>query len=328
MSETDFGGARGATCPLHPERLASRTCTRCGNFMCDTCSEEGTQTQCPNCRAREGVGRRFPLDRHNWSIVGLVESCWEGFKREWVLLSVGAFLFFAASIMGSLISQLLSFIGGASGSTVFMGLMVIVGTLGSWVVQGIATLGLLRICLDVLNGQRADMGRFFSQLNKLLPYLLTLLLSILLMLPVVILCLGGALVTLIAMSDFALSELFTSDVLMEALTGASPQTYLAMGAVGFLLYLGPGLWLTMPLVLMQPALVATDNPSPVETLRRCFTYAKGQRLPMFGVMAIGVCFLLIGVMLCCLPGLPAMAFFQLMLAGLYLSLSRGAEEEV
>ncbi|NTX10123.1 hypothetical protein HUA74_28460 [Myxococcus sp. CA051A] len=327
MSESDFGRGRGAMCPLHPDHLAQRTCTRCGNFMCDTCSEGGTQVHCPTCREREGLGQAFPLDRHNWSVGGLLEVCWERFKREWVMLSVGAILFFAAAMVGSFVSQILSFIGGLSGSTTVTVLMVIVGTVLSWVIQGMGTLGITRMCLDVLQGQRADLGRMFSQLSKLVPYLLTLLLSFAVMLPVIILCFGAALAVFVGMSGVSLAEVGSSEEAINAVISNTPPHVLVVAfVVGAGLYIFPGLWLVMPLVLMQPALVDAENPGPVETLKRCFAAAQGQRLGMLGTLFIGAVIFIVGIFLCCLPGIPALAFFQLLLAGLYLSLSKGAEE--
>ncbi|NVJ25151.1 hypothetical protein HUW62_28385 [Myxococcus sp. AM011] len=328
MSDSDFGRGRGASCPLHPDHLAQRTCTRCGNFMCDTCSEHGAQAHCPTCREREGLGRAFPLDRGNWSIGDLVEVCWDRFKREWVMLSVAAIIFFAASIMGSFISQMLSFIGGMAGSTTVIVLTTIVGTVASYVIQGMVGLGFTRMCLDVLQGQRADLGRMFSQLPKLVPYLLTMLLSFAVMLPVIILCVGVALAVFVGMSGVSLAELDldSTESFTRAVTNTSPQVFVATFAVGIGLYIFPGMWLIMPLVLVQPAIANEEAPGPVETLKRCFAAAKGQRLGMFGTMALGCVGLMVGIILCCLPVLPALGFFQLLLCGLYLSLSKGAEE--
>lgn len=328
MSDSDFGRGRGASCPLHPDHLAQRTCTRCGNFMCETCSEHGTQPHCPTCREREGLGRAFPLDRGNWSIGGLVEVCWDRFKREWVMLSVAAIIFFAASMMGSFISQILSFIGGMSGSTTVIVLTTLVGAVVSWVIQGMFSLGITRMCLDVLQGQRADLGRMFSQLSKLVPYLLTMLLSFAVMLPIIILCVGAALAVFVGASGVSLAELSSGsdDAVNQMVSNMPPRVLVMTFLVGIGLYIFPGLWLLMPLVLVQPAIANDEAPGPVETLKRCFAAAKGQRLGMFGTMALGVVALIVGLILCCLPVLPALGFFQLLLCGLYLSLSKGVEE--
>jgi hypothetical protein len=39
----------GARCATHPEVVAGRVCSRCGNFMCSACDDRGV---CPSCRAR------------------------------------------------------------------------------------------------------------------------------------------------------------------------------------------------------------------------------------------------------------------------------------
>ncbi|MCK8499298.1 hypothetical protein [Myxococcus fulvus] len=327
MSDSDFGRARGATCPLHPDDLAQRTCTRCGNFMCDTCSERGTQSHCPPCRAREGLGRDFPLDRDNWSFSRLFDVCLDAFKREWVMLSVGALLVFAASMGGNLLSQMFSFIGAATESVVAMVMTTLVGIALTWVIQGAVTLGYLRMAMDVLQGQRADLARVFSQFSKLGTYLLTMLLTFALVLPLVLVGLGILVAIFVAGAGISLAELNSLSEFDGAMRGVSPGLIGLMVLVSAVLYLGPGLWLMLPLVLVQPALADQENPTALETLRLAYVHAKGFRLSIFGVLALGGFIVLLGFILCCLPALPAMGLFQLLLAGLYLAISRGGRQE-
>ncbi|WP_191264333.1 hypothetical protein [Comamonas sp. JC664] len=328
MAETESGA--GASCPLHPAFEAVSTCTRCGNFMCRTCSQGGSQAWCPACLQREGMGRSFPLNRENWSVSGLLELAWEAFKREWVMLSVGMLIFMAASFAGQVFSQIMSLIGGVADSIVATVLLFCVGALGSYVIQGAVTLGFLRMSMDVLNGQRADIARMFSQFGKVPVYLGTLLLSFLLMTPllvlIVVVSVGAGLATgsvswseLTALLDMSESELSGS---MAAMMPA----FTVMGVTALLLYIFPGAWLLTPLVLLQPELARTDSPGVVESLRRCFAYAKGERLAIVGTLLLGGLVVLAGFLLCCLPSIPALGLFQLMLAGLHMSLSNGAEE--
>lgn len=328
MAETDF--TSGASCPLHPGFEAVGTCSRCGNFMCRTCSEGGSKAWCPTCLQREGMGQAFPLNRENWSVSGLWDVSWDAFKREWVMLCVGVLIFLAGSFAGQVVSQLFSVVSGVTESVAITVLGFIVGMIGSYAIQGAITLGFLRMCMDVLNGQRADLGRMFSQFGKVPTYLGTLFLSFLVMLPllllIVVAAVGAGLATgtvswseAMALKDLPPSEL--NAAMMSMVPGLA-----VMGIVAIALYIFPGAWLLTPLILMQPELARTESPGAVETLRRCFAYARGQRLPMLGTVLLGGVLTGASVLLCCLPVIPALGFFQLVLAGLALSLSNGAEE--
>ncbi|MCY1017682.1 hypothetical protein [Pyxidicoccus sp. MSG2] len=335
MAEMDFGRGAGALCPLHPEQRASRTCTRCGNFMCDTCSEGGIQLTCPTCRERAGMGHAFALTRERWSVGALLETCWDAFKGEWVMICVGVLIVIAGSLVGNVVSQVLSFIGGMADHWAVTGLFLVIGFILSTVVQGLVSIGFMRMLFDVLDGRRADVGQMFTQFHKAVPYLLTTLLTFALMIPVVLLIFGVALGA--AALTGGLDALRSADW-MGANGGNDPSAELirVFGSLGpslavMLLVFGglsvfPGMWVILPLMLVQPELARSENPNPVETLRRCFAYASGQRLAMLGTSLLGGVITLAGVLACCVGVLPASAFFQLMLAGLYLTLSNGVEE--
>ncbi|WP_164011559.1 hypothetical protein [Pyxidicoccus trucidator] len=335
MAEMDFGRGAGALCPLHPERMASGTCTRCGNFMCETCSERGTQAMCPGCRERAGLGAQaFTLNRENWSVGALLEVCWEAFKREWVMITVGVLIVMAGSIVGSIVSQILGVIGGVADHWAVTGLFLVIGYIVSTVVQGLVSLGFLRMLFDVLEGQRADVGRMFTQFHKAVPYLLTTLLIFALFIPLLLLVFGGALgaaaitgglsslqnVDWTAMGGDSASEEVARNI------GSLGPSLVVAGLVGFGLYIFPGMWLILPMLLVQPALARSENPTPMETLRRCFAYARGERWSLVGVSLLGGAIGIAGFLACCVGVLPAVGLFQLLVAGVYLALSNGAEE--
>jgi hypothetical protein len=332
MAEMDFGRGERALCALHPEQTASRTCARCGNFMCDTCGQGGTQALCPTCREREGRGDAFPLGRDTWTVGALVDTCWEAFKREWVMLCVGVLLVVAASFVGQIVSQVLSVVGGLVDSFAITVLFLFLGYLASTVVQGVVSLGFLRMLFDVLEGRKADVGRVFSQLHKAVPYLLTLLLMFLLLLPLFLLMLVAALGAAAATGGLEALESVNWTALVEgaggeeAARGASAllPTLWWMLLVAGLVYLFPGLWLLTPLLLVQPELAYTERPTAVDTLRRCFAYARGQRLGMVGTALLGFVLIIAGILACCVGVVPATGFFNLLVAGLYLSLRTGA----
>ncbi|QSQ21004.1 hypothetical protein JY651_38260 [Pyxidicoccus parkwayensis] len=336
MAETDFGRGVGALCAIHPERAASRICSRCANFMCEVCSDSGTQAMCPTCRERTGLNaRNFPLSRDNWSMGALLETCWEAFTREWVMISVGVLIFFAGSVAGNVVSRALNTVGGLSDHWAINGVFFVAGLILSTVVQGLVTLGLMRMLFDVLEGRRVEVERIFTQFHKAVPLLLTTLLIYALMLPLFVLVIGGMLGALAITGGL---DAIRSADWMGVSGGNDPSAELirvlgtlgpSMGLmvlVGFALYVFPGMWLMMPLTLVQPELARSENPQPLEVLRRCFAYSRGQRLPMVGIFLFGGVLVAAGVCLCCVGAIPAMGLFQLLIAGLYLTLSKGGAE--
>ncbi|MCP3136561.1 B-box zinc finger protein [Pyxidicoccus xibeiensis] len=334
MSEMGFGPETGASCPRHQGLAAVATCERCGNFMCRTCSRGGSEATCPSCRERTGQEVAFPLSRDNWSIGGLVETCWEAFKREWVMITVGVLIVAGASIVGQIASQIISLIGGAVDSVAVTLVAAVVGYLVATVIQGVVTIGFFRMLFDVLNGQKADLARVFTQFHKTVPYLLTSLLTIAMVLPFAFVVIGAALAVAAATGGLealqgvdwtALGDAEAGDAAFEGLSALGPSLG-AMVFVATALYIFPGLWLMMPLVLVQPELAKQDNPTPMETLRRCFAYARGQRLSMLGTTLLGGLFVVAGFMACCVGFLPAAGLVQVLMAGLYLTLSNGADQ--
>ncbi|NMO18230.1 hypothetical protein HPC49_18200 [Pyxidicoccus fallax] len=334
MAEMDFGGGTRALCALHPGQAAASTCTRCGNFMCDTCSVGGTQALCPGCCERAGVRHTFALRRDTWTVSTLMDACWEAFKREWVMVSVGVLVVIAASFAGQIVSQILSMMGGVVDNIAVTVLFAIVGYIASTVVQGVVSIGFMRMLMDVLNGGKADLMRIFSQLHKTVPYLLTTLLMFALMLPLLLVVVGAGLGTLAATVGLgaldgidwtALNGPNPSGQVVEDVASLAPG-FIAAGLVAVALYIFPGLWLITPLLLVQPELAHTENPTAMGTLRRCFAYARGERLPMVGTVLLGSLAMLAGVFACCVGMIPAAGFFNLMVAGLYLTLRNGADE--
>ncbi|MBZ4419666.1 hypothetical protein [Myxococcus sp. RHSTA-1-4] len=334
MAEMDFGGGAGALCPLHPAHAASSTCTRCGNFMCDTCSEGGAQALCPGCRERTGLGQSFPLTRGTWTVSALLDTAWAAFKRDWVMICVGVLIAMAGSIVGEIVKQILTLMGGVVDNVAVTAVFIGLGYLGSTVVQGVANLGLMRMLLDVLEGRKADLGRIFTQFHKAVPYLLTTLIIFAVMLPFLLLVFGagvgaaavtGGLGALESLDWTSLNEGNPSEETVREF-GTLWPAMVAMLVVGGGLSIFPGMWLGMPLLLVQPELARSENPTAMATLRRCFAYARGHRLGMLGAALLGTLITFAGILACCVGLVPAAGLFNLMMAGLYLALSNGAEE--
>ncbi|MCP3099048.1 hypothetical protein LZ198_09195 [Myxococcus sp. K15C18031901] len=323
MAEMDEGRPGGAECALHPGRNALRTCKRCGNFMCGTCSEGGAHWACPTCREREGIGPAFLLDRSDLTLGNLLDVCWTTFQRDWVMLSLGMFLVFAASMAGGLLSQALNFIGGVMDSMTAFVVFTIAGTLLSSLVQGVATLGFLRMCMDALSGQRADLATLFSQMSKAFRFVLIQLAGILCAVPLIILGGVGVVATLAILGV----PWNSGEDVFAILSGVSAGPLAAALAVGTVVMLVPAAWLLTPLALAQPALAFRNDAGVMEILRHCFAAARGHRINIIVTLLLGAALSIVGFILCCVGLVPAVALFYVMLAGLYMALVNGLEEE-
>ena len=317
MSDTDFGRGAGPTCALHPLRSATGTCTRCGSFMCDTCSDGGTSARCPTCRERQGA--TFPLHRDNWTVSALWDVCWAAFQREWGMLSLAVLISLGVSGGSQLLVQMGVGIGAAADSPVLVGVRGGAAFLAPLVVQGRGQMGVLRVCFDVLLGGRVDLARLFSQMHKVIPYLLTLLL--LFVLVVVPLILLGGLGFLVVLGAGLSSDAARG----EWLNALGP----ILGVVALLsvVMLVPLFYVLLPLYFIQPELTYEEAPpSPMTVLRRCWELARGQRLAMVGVGLITAVVMIGGVIACCVGLIPAMGLSQLLVAGMYLALRPPSDE--
>jgi hypothetical protein len=318
MPQMDWGGGdqAGARCALHPEALAQGTCTRCGNFMCFACTEGGRQTSCPTCRARAG-GHAFPFTRDSWTVSGLWDYCFEIFKREWVMLSVAVLVTLGITLIVQLMGNILPMLGEAAGSTALSVGLTVVSFLVQNVVQGVMGMGLMRMLLDMLHGQRADIGRLFSQFHKIGVYLA----SVLLIFAAALLVFGilAALLFVIAVPGGTFPESF-SEVNWE------PSRIILAVGVGVLSL--PGLiYLFLPLYLLQPELAHEEHPSALQSLRHCYAYMRGQRLAAVGFSLVNMLLLFAGLLACCVGFIPALGLSYLLVSALYLALRAGTPRE-
>ncbi|MDY7226193.1 RING finger protein [Hyalangium rubrum] len=308
MAQTDFGGTGyGAHCALHPDQPAAGTCTRCGNFMCAQCTQEGAQSVCPTCQQRMGAGSAFPLTRENWNFSALWNYCFEVFKRDWLMISAAVLIFGGISFVVQMMAQLLPAVGTLLESQVLTVVLSIAAAIVQTVVQGLLGLGLMRMLIEVLQGQRANIERLFSQFHKVWTYLLTTLLVVLISIVPI-----GAIAGIVAGIIY--------------FVGSEAAPFIAIGAG--VLVLIPLIYFLLPLVFLQPEMAMRDDaPSPMELLRRCYAYAQGERPSIFGVMFVQGLVVLAGVLACCVGAIPASGMAYLLTAGLYLALSTGENVE-
>jgi hypothetical protein len=304
---TDLGGVgQGAYCALHPDQQATRTCTRCGNFMCTTCSQSGEQPHCPTCRERTGEDQPFPLTRDSWNFNKLWDYSFAAFKQNWLMISAAILIVGGIGFFTNLLTRLLPLIGNAMDNQVVTIVLTIVAAFVQNVVQGLLGVGMSRLMIDVLQGKPAAIERVFSQFDKAGTYI-----SIMLIIVAVAAIPAGVLTGIVI-------------GLMSAFPDAGPAIAIVVGGLALI----PLIYFFFPLIFIQPEMAIREgSPKPMQLLRNCFAYARGQRLSIFGVLMIETLLVLGGVLACCIGVIPAAGLASLLTTGLYLALSNGAEVE-
>jgi hypothetical protein len=250
----------------------------------------------------------FALTREQWTFGALWDHSLASFQREWVGLSAAALVMMLAlngiSVAGAIVVALFDALTGAGedltlGSAVVSGLLMVV----QFLAQCALSLGLMRIALDVLHGEKADVARLFSQLRKGPAYLGAMLATMVLML----LPYG-----LLGAAGYALH---TQGLLSETqLIGA--------GIVAFLLLMVPFTYVFLPTYFLPVELALEDRPQLLQAVRTCYRVAQGNRLSMLGVSLLAGVLLMVGFIMCLVGVFPALGFMNLLLGGLYLALRR------
>jgi MFS family permease len=320
---------QGSLCAIHPESPAQQICGRCGSFMCASCSNFGLEALCPTCRASNDVGD-FPYARDNYTVSGLFSFAWERFQREWLMLSIAALIWVAGIGVGSMISgvftQVISLIFTAAARSdtakgvAFAASFVVgqgVGFLINTIVQGALSMGLFRLCFDVLEGRKADVARMFTQVSKLGRYvLMQLIIFAAVLLPLM--------AFLVAVAAVAVSGSHLSfDEPRDWLRVFDNTAAMGLFGAGMLAIIPLSFWFGLPLSL-APAELTYSEAGPWEALTRSWALASGHRFSIFGLMLLGGLVVLVGLLACCVGMVPALGLYQLMLAGLFLALRTGS----
>ncbi|PTL80720.1 hypothetical protein DAT35_25540 [Vitiosangium sp. GDMCC 1.1324] len=311
----------GAPCALHPTQVATGTCERCGNFMCDVCGEQGRQILCPSCRERLGV---FPLRRDTWSFSSLWDYCYELFKRDWLMLSVAVLVAMGVSMTINALGNLAGPLLKREDSLVPIIIVGVFTAVMQMVVQGVMGMGMLRVVFDVLEGKRVDVGRLFSQVDKAGRYVAAMLIALVVVgLPLLLLF---ALLTFVGLVSVGLPA---SGIFESGISGleAAPTLVGVFSAAGLVTF-AAACYFALPLYLLQSELTYNEDVTPVQALRNCYELARGERLSLLGVTLVGALLALVGVFACCVGVLPAVAMGQLLVGGLYLALRNGSELDV
>ncbi|MFZ5441604.1 MAG: hypothetical protein ACOZQL_16475 [Myxococcota bacterium] len=290
-------------------------CERCGNFMCASCAQSGAATRCPACRELSS----FAFDV-NASFDALLGHAFATFQRDWLMLCLGALVFYAALFAGSLVANVITTVINAVlntridptdpfGPALALNLVVSFGVsmVVNVPVQGVATVGFYRLILDALAGRKADLTRMFGVL-PLAPQamVLQLVTMVVVMAPTVLVG---------AITGFLFAELKRNP---ESL---APALLVALLAVFVVLLVS--LFAVLPLLFFALPELLISGCGPVEALRRAWTIGSGQRLRLFGYGVVMVLLLFAGFFALCLGIVPATAVAYLLLLGLFLALRRG-----
>jgi hypothetical protein len=311
----------GARCAIHADVAATLICDRCGNFMCSECSLGGTRSICPTCAALVGTGT-FPFTRDNWEFGKVWDFAWSAFKREWLMLSVAVLIsILIAGMLGAVVNGIQSVVTSSTKSIAAIAIGTVVTQLITTLVQGLFEMGLFRISFDVLSGQKADIGRLFSQFSKagvmIAQKLLIFAIFLVPLLGYFTVLTGVA----IAVSGGSL-DLSDPTHLLDHL-GDSPAP-LAVLSLGTLLVLFPLIYVGLPFYFATPELVYVEGVGAVESLRNCWTIARGFRLSIFGFVLLFLVIVFLGLLACCIGLLPAAALVNLLVGTLYLALRTGS----
>ncbi|MBF5046306.1 MULTISPECIES: hypothetical protein [Myxococcaceae] len=250
----------------------------------------------------------FALTRDSWNFSALLDACMDAFRRDWLLLSVGALLTMLIPYGVSLVGMLAGAIAGQLSQALVLPITVVQALL-QFAVQSALTLGLMAMALQALRGAPVELGQLFGQVRQAPRYLFLTIVAMLAML-----------------------------VPLGALAGAGYFAYLQglfawnWGTLAFLGLLGLGLFVlfvyaTLPLYFLVPETVLCAHPGMLQPLRNCYRVVDGQRLPTLAAMFISSGLMLAGVVACCVGVVPALAAMQLLMGGLYLALRHGADVE-
>lgn len=291
----------GGVCAVHWQQPATGNCTRCGNFVCPQCTEDGTYGMCLSCRERTGIGA-FGLTRETTDFASVMGATWTAFQQHWLYLCAATVLqyilllaFYAAGY-GAIFGMALAAPGNEL-LAVAVGLpLMMLGIL----LSNLAYIGQLKMSLDSLEGQKPDFMDMLRQLRRTGSFLLVAIL------------LGAA----------ALPIYFVFGLLVFAFGAVDvPNVGAFLGMIVMmpvLTYVFLGLGFAYVELSLDPKVGA------IEAMSRSWHVVSGRR---WTIVALGfVCMVIwyVGA-LCCYLGLPpGQAFALLAMCAVYKGLRRGA----
>ena len=268
--------------------------------MCAPCC--AGHSHCPACRALQPA-TDFPFDE-SATLEQLLSHALAAYQREWQSCAIAAGLYLAilvggsvvVGIFGSLVSlAFMRLYEAGSGSLFLFQALAIVKNILLVPVQSLASIGLMRMMLDVVTGRSPTASRFFSD-TRLLPAAMAIQLPFTLVL---------------ASPGVASTVLTASSWEGSSLVGAG----LSLMFLAVFLLFGLSWWL-----FSIPELLISDC-GAAEAMRRALTLGSPWRnLRVLGYAALAGALALAGVLACGVGVLAGLPFASLLVLTLFLAL--------
>src|SRR5690606_30528759 len=108
--------ARGARCALHAGKPFVTLCSRCGTYMCQSCTEDGAFGTCAACRAQASP-QTFPFSRESDSFFALVAFAFQAYRANWAVLTVALVISVTLTVGAQVLALSLPFLFGVGSSS-------------------------------------------------------------------------------------------------------------------------------------------------------------------------------------------------------------------
>jgi hypothetical protein len=296
----------GARYAIHPERVAERTCVRCGNYMCNDCGGSGEGGICLTCASRVGpAGGAFPYSRDHYTLDGLLNLALSRWKANWTLLLVtfgAAILLVYGTTFGgeAVFSWLASRQGPDSALLSPLHPVRLVFTLAVSVLQLAAQLLLTGVCLDLLRGEQPNTQVALQRLQRMPAAIVQMLVMY------------GAIAL-----DFALHY-----ALYMALGGfEAGWTPLWVVIVTWLIGTPLRIYVFLGVVFAQLELLVDPQANAFTAFAGSWRVVSGHRFEVLGIGFVAVLIMWLGVLACCVGVLATLPVGTMVYCALFLALS-------
>jgi hypothetical protein len=297
----------GARCAHHPDRVAVRTCVRCGNYMCAECIGESSAGTCLSCASRLGTSGAFPYSRDHYSFDGLLNLALSHWKKNWLPLALAQAAALMSAYLPALLIGVLSALAGARERANNFSAMGIGLQAFAFVMQLAAQLALFGYCLDLLERKPVGLARSLERVRALPAMLLQMLI-------IYGTCaVAGAL-------GYGLYRLVEHSASISA--GLLAVALFALLLAPFFVYASIGLAFTVVELAHKPEAGA------ISAMTTSFQLVNGRRWSIAGVLFASGLISGLGALACCVGILASAPLGTLLYAGLYLALRQPTEPSV
>ncbi|HKP63612.1 MAG TPA: hypothetical protein VJV78_43050 [Polyangiales bacterium] len=296
----------GARCAIHPERVAERTCVRCGNYMCSDCGGGRDSGICLTCESRVGpAGGGFPFSRDHYSLDGLLSLAMSRWKANWTLLLVtfgaGMMLIYGLTIAGEVVFMAIASKQGSDAPLLSPLHPVRLGFTGVVSILQLAVqLVLTGLCLDLLRGEQSSVALGLQRLRKLPAAIVQLVLMYAAI--AVDFALHYALYMALGGFEAGLTPVWI--VIATWFIGTPLRVYVFLGVV-----------------FAQLQLLVEPESDAFSAFAGAWRVASGHRFEVLGIGFVALVILALGVIACCVGTLMSLPIATLVYCGLFLALS-------